>query len=56
MIIEKDCDKVNLRSNKNEVIRSVLNFFFYNKISQAQKELKRTKKHNQFKIHQFKIH
>ena len=47
MIIGKDCDKINFSSNINEVIRSVLNFlfFFYDKILQAQKELKRTKKH-----------
>ena len=47
MIIEKDCDKINFSSNINEVIRLVLNFsfFFYDRISQAQKELKSTKKH-----------
>ena len=30
-------------SNINEVIRSVLNFFFYKKISQAQNRLQQTK-------------
>ena len=47
MIIEKDCDKINFSSNINEAIRLVLNFsfFFYDRISQAQKELKSTKKH-----------
>ena len=51
-------------SNINEVIRSVLNFlfiyFFYDKISQVQKNKKNTRhqkalksiKNNQFKIHQ----
>ena len=43
MIIEKDCDNINFSSNINEVIRLVLNFsfFFYDRISQAQKELKK---------------
>ena len=45
MIIEKDCDKINFSSSINEVIKSILNHFFYDKISQAQKELKRTKNH-----------
>ena len=41
MIIENDCDKINLSSNINEVIRSVLNFFFffYDKILQVQKSI-----------------
>ena len=29
MIIENDCDKINLSSNINEVIRPVLNFLFF---------------------------
>ena len=33
-----------MSSNKNEVIRSVLNFFFYKKISQAQNRLQQTNK------------
>ena len=50
MVIEKDCDKINFSSNINEVIRSVL-FFFYDKITNTkstkkhQKALKNTKKH-----------
>ena len=45
MIIEKDCEKINFSGNINEVIRSVLNFlFFYDKISEAQEELRRIKK------------
>ena len=32
-------------SSINKVIRSVLNFFFYDKISQVQKSTKSTKKH-----------
>ena len=42
MIIEKQCDKINFSSNINEVIRPVLNFFFYDKISQVPKS---TEKH-----------
>ena len=38
-----------MSSNINEVIRSILNFFFYDKISQVQKSTKKkiqgTKKH-----------
>ena len=44
MIIEKDCDlkiracnRMNFSSNINEVIRAVLNSFFYEKISHAPK-------------------
>ena len=41
-----------LSSNLNEVIRAVLNFFFYEKILHAPKSTKSTKKHQKHQKHQ----
>ena len=46
VIIEKDCDKQKFSGNINEVIKAVLNsyyFFFYEKILHALKSTKSTK-------------
>ena len=42
-MIKKDYNRINFSSNINEVIRAVLNFFFYKKISHAPKVLKALK-------------
>ena len=39
-MIEKDCDNLKFSSNIKKIIKAVLNFFFYEKISHTLKALK----------------
>ena len=50
MVIICYCNKTKFSSSINEVIRPVLNFlfFFYDKISQVQKSIKKNTRHNQY--------